>query len=43
MGPRYNEDGGTDDAVMTDENIYYSRLNQNVGDNDATSSNGNIY
>ena len=41
--PRYNEDGSNYDAVITDENIYYSRLNQNVGDNDATSPNGNIY
>ena len=51
--PRYNEDGGNDDAVVTDENIYYQlaasttdhnpRHNQNGGNNDATSPNGNIY
>ena len=48
--PRYNEDGGKDDAVVTDENIYYqlaTTTNRNPRDNGrnncATSANGNIY
>ena len=41
--PRYNEDGGNDDAVVTDEYIFYLRHIQNVGNNDDTSANGNIY
>ena len=43
--PRYNEDGGNDDAVVTDENIFYHnpRDNQNGGHIYTTSPNGNVY
>ena len=48
--PRYNEDGGNDDAVVTDENIYYQletttdhKPGDDEGNNGPTSPNGNIY
>ena len=43
--PRYNEDGGNDDAIVTDENIFYHnpRDNQNGGHIYTTSPNGNVY
>ena len=42
--PRYNEDGGNDDAVVIDENTYYDtpKNNDDVGNNGPTSPNGNM-
>ena len=43
--PRYNEDGGNDDAVVIDENTFYDepKGNDGMGSNGPTSPNGNIY
>ena len=43
--PRYNEDEGNDDAIVTDENTDYSNpmFIEIRGNNSATSTNGNIY
>ena len=43
--PRYNEDGGNDDAVVIDENTYYDNPKDTnvMGNNGPTSPNGNIY
>ena len=43
--PRYNEDGGNDDAVVIDENTYYDnpKDTNDMGNNGPTSPNGNIY
>ena len=43
--PRYNEDGGNDDAVVIDENTYYGNPKDidDMGNNGPTSPNGNMY
>ena len=44
--PRYNEDGGVGDAVISDENVYYQlgeSADDNQGDNKNVVVNENVY